>query len=157
MRNISQSTREKLASISRPEAPILLLEITHVDLTTPVRVINDNADIISNGDTYVALAFRATLPDDLSQGAPRANISIDNVGRDLTQWIESSGGADGSTVRMMQVMRSAPDVIEWEVTMDLTDISMNASEVRGALHFKNLNNTPGIALFYRPENTPGLF
>jgi len=157
MRTISKTARTSLASISHPEAPVLLLEITHPDLTTPVRVVNDNQDLVSNAETFLGLAFRALPPDDLSQGSPRATLAIDNVGRDLTQWIENSAGGDGSTVRMMQVMRSAPDVIEWEVTMELIDVSMTDTEVRGNLQFKNLINTPGITVFYRPENTPGLF
>lgn len=157
MRDYSKSAKESLASISKPEAPVLLLEITHADLASPVRVVNDNQDIVSNAETFIGLAFRALLPDDLSQGSPRATLAIDNVGRDLTQWIESSAGGEGSTVRMMQVMRTAPDVIEWEVTMELTDVSMTENEVRGNLQFKNLINTPGITVFYRPENSPGLF
>lgn len=157
MRSYSQGMRESISSISHPEAPVLLLEINHTDLGTPVRVVNDNQDLTSNGDIYTALAFRATLPDDLSQGQPRAQLSIDNVGRNLTQWIEASGGAEGATVRMMQVRRSDPDVIEWEVTMDLTDVSMDINEVSGTLSFTNLLDRPGITLFYRPENTPGLF
>jgi len=157
MRSLSTTARELIASISRPEAPILLLEITHPDLTTPVRVVNDNVDVVSNLNTFIGMAFRALPPDDLSQGSPRATLAIDNVGRDLTQWIESSAGADGSIVRMMQIMRSAPDIIEWEVTMELTDIVMDQNQVKGTLHFKNLIDTPGITIFYRPENTPGLF
>lgn len=157
MRDYSDSAKEKLSSLTQSEAPLLLLEITHADLAVPVRVVNDNLDILSNGQNYIGLAFRAVPPDDLSQGAPRATLAIDNVGRDLTQWIESSAGGDGSTVRMMQVMRSAPDVIEWDVTMELIDVSMTANEIRGTLQFKNLINTAGITLLYRPENTPGLF
>lgn len=153
----SNSAKEKLSSITQSEEPLLLLEITHDDLAQPVRVVNDNLDILSNGQTFVGLAFRAVPPDDPSQGEPRATLAIDNIGRDLTQWIESSAGGEGSTVRMMQVMRSSPDVIEWDVTMELIDVTMTTQEVRGTLQFKNLINTAGIAVLYRPENSPGLF
>lgn len=157
MRDYSNSARESMASISNPEPPLLLLEITHTDLSTPVRVVNDNKDLVSNGSLFIGLAFRATPPDDLSQGSPRAILSIDNVGRELTQWIESSGGGENTQVRMMQVMRSDPDVIEWEVTMEFSGISITPSEVRGTLSFANLLDRPGIAMSYRPENTPGLY
>lgn len=157
MRSYSSNFRREISSISRPSAPLLLLEINHADLATPVRVVNDNQDLVSNGNTFTALGFHATLPDDLSQGQPRAQLFIDNVGRELTQWIESSGGAEGATVRMIQVRRADPDTIEWEVTMDLTDVSMDANQITGTLSFTNLLDVPGIAVFYRPENTPGLF
>jgi len=157
MRDYSTSARESMASISKPESPVLLLEITHADLPTPVRVVNDNQDLVSNSELYIGLAFRATLPDDLSQGSPRGILSIDNIGRELTQWIEASGGGENAQVRMMQVMRSDPDIIEWEVTMELSGISITSSEVRGTLSFANLLDKPGIALSYRPENAPGLY
>ena len=77
--------------------------------------------------------------------------------RDLTAWIEASGGAEGAQVRMLQVLRSDPDVVEWEVTMELSNVSITPAEVRGTLVFPDLLNRPGIPMVYRPENTPGLF
>ena len=157
MRDYSNTFKEKTASINAPETPVIMLEITHPDLLDAVRVVNDNQDLISNGHTFTALAFRLTPPDDLSQGAPRAELAVDNVGRDLTAWVETSGGAEGAQVRMLQVLRSDPDVVEWEVTMELSNVSITPAEVRGTLVFPDLLNRPGIPMVYRPENTPGLF
>ncbi len=156
-RNFTQGYREATSSISKPEAPLLLLEIAHPDLSSPVRIVNDNLDVVSGGNVYTALAFRATLPDDLSTGQPRANLAIDNVGRDLADWIEQSGGGEGATVKMMQILRSAPDVVEWSVLMDLTEVQMTPTEITGTLTFVNLLDRPGVPMLYRPENTPGLF
>jgi hypothetical protein len=156
-RNYSRSFQETINRTGAPEVPRVLLEISHPGLATPVRVVNDVLDLVSNGNTYTALAFRVTLPDDLDQGQPRATIAIDNVGRDLTAWIESSAGAKGATVRFMQVMRSAPDVIEWEVTLDLNNVRMNMLEISGQLGFDDILNLPAIPLTYRPDVAPGLF
>ena len=98
MRDYSNTFKEKTASINAPETPVIMLEITHPDLLDAVRVVNDNQDLISSGSTFTALAFRLTPPDDLSQGAPRAELAVDNVGRDLTAWIEASGGGEGAAL-----------------------------------------------------------
>ena len=156
-RDYSDTFKEVANSTGAAEAPLLLLEITHADLSQPIRVVNDNQDLVSNGDTYIAMAFRARLPDDLEQGLPRATLAIDNVGRLLTDWIESSGGGQGAQVRMMQVLRSDPDTIEFDITMDLSNVSMNMTEVVGTLGFEDLLNRPGVPLSYRPDTTPGIF
>lgn len=149
--------QEVIHATGAKEVPLLLLEINHVDLTTPIRVVNDNQDLVHNGNTFTAMAFRATLPDDLEQGNPRATLAVDNVGRELVGWLELSGGGRGATVRMIQVLRSAPNTIEWEVTLDLNDVQINLLEVTGTLGFEDILNLPGIPLTYRPDVAPGIF
>lgn len=156
-RNYSRSFQEKVNSTSANEAPLLLLEISHVDLVTPIRVVNDNQDLAHNGNTFVAMAFRITPPDDMQDGQSRAAIAVDNVGRELTQWLEMSGGGQGATVRIIQVLRSAPNTIEWEVTMDLADVRINQREVTGTLTFDDILNLPAVALVYRPDVAPGIY
>lgn len=156
-RPYSANFKEMVNSTGAAEAPLLLLEIAHVDLLEPIRVVNDTQDLLHNGNTFVALQFRATLPDDLEEGEPRATLAVDNVGRELTEWLELSGGGRGATVRMLQVLRSAPNTIEWEVTLDLADVRVNLLDVTGTLSFDSLINLPAIALTYRPDVAPGIF
>ena len=153
----SNTFKETINATAARESPLLLLEIEHPALTTPIRVVNDNQDLAHLGNTFTALAFRATLPDDLEQGQPRAQLAIDNVGKDLVSWLEASGGGKDATVRMIQVLRSAPDIIEWEVTLSLTNVRMNMLEVSGTLGFDDILNLPGIPLTYRPDTAPGMF
>ncbi len=156
-RSYSNTFKEKSNSTGADEAPLYLLEIDHADLSSPVRVVNDNQDLVSNGNTFVAMAFRVTLPDDLQHGLPHAKLSVDNIGRELTQWLESSGGGKGATVRIMQVLRSDPDTLEFDITMDLSNVSMSMSQITGTLGFEDLLNRPAVPLTYRPDTTPGLF
>ena len=156
-RNYTAGFRSTINSTGAKEAPLLLLEISHPGLTTPIRVVNDMQDLVSNALTYTALPFRARLPDDLEQGLPRAELSVDNIGKELVQWLEASGGGQGASCRMMQVMRSAPNVIEFEITLDLTNLHMSATEVSGTLGFENLLDRPACTWVYKPEVAPGLF
>ncbi len=139
------------------EAPLLCLEITHSGLATPIRVVNDNEDITSNGDTFTALAFRCKLPDDLEGQLPRAELAVDNVGKELVQWLEASNGGEGAQVKMMQIRRADPNTVEWEQDLDLTNVKMNVQEVTGQLGFEDLLSRPAVTKMYNPVTAPGLY
>lgn len=106
---------------------------------------------------FMACGFRYTLPDDLEQGNARARVAIDNVGRELVQWLELSNGGDGATVRMMQVRPSDPDTIEWETTMVLSNVSQSVMEVSGQLGYEDLLKRPAIGVVYDPATAPGIY
>lgn len=156
-RDYSSGFQRTVNSTSAPETPVTLLQINHPDLTTPVRVNNGSEDITHLGNVYVALAFQVTMPSDPEQGLPRAQLAIDNVGKTLTSWIESSGGGRGATIDMTQVMPSNPDVAEFTITMDLSNVRVNSMQVTGELGFSDLLNLPSVPLVYTPVTAPGLF
>lgn len=156
-RSYSSEYKSTLASVSSEEVPHILLEIHHADLTAPVRVINDTDDLASNGNLYIACPFKLILPDDFEGQLPKSQLSVDNIGRDLMYWIEVSNGGHNSTVRFMQIMRSRPDLIEWEITMNLYNIKANFQTVTAELGFENLFSKPAISMSYRPDNSPGLY
>jgi len=156
-RAYSSQYKSTLASVSAEEAPLILLEISHADLTDPVRVVNDSQDLTSNGKLYIACPFRLVPPDDFEDQLPKAKLSVDNVGRDLMYWIESSNGGQNSTVKFMQAMRSRPDLVEWEITMNLYNVKVNQQTVSAELGFENLFSKPAISTQYRPDNSSGLF
>lgn len=153
----SSEYKSTLALVSAPEAPIMLMEIAHSALTEPVRVVNDTEDITSNGELYIACPFRYVLPDDFEGQIPKAKISIDNVGKDLMYWIETSNGGNGSVVTFKQIMRSRPDLVEAEIEMQLQSVSATMKEISAELGYENLLSKPAVSMAYRPENSPGLY
>lgn len=156
-RPYSSIYKSTLAQVSAPEAPYILLEIDHPELTDPIRIINDTQDLTSNGDLYIGCPFRCVLPDDFENQLPKARLSVDNIGRELMFWIETTAGGNGSSVRFMQIMRSRPDQIEWEITMSLYNVQVTMQEISAELGFENLFSKPAINVQYRPTTTPGLF
>ncbi|HHJ11888.1 MAG TPA: DUF1833 domain-containing protein [Chromatiales bacterium] len=156
-RNYSGPFQETINAVSASEAPLVLLEISHPGLTQPIRVVNDNQDLTHQGNVFTAMAFRFIPPDDLENGMPRAQVVMDNVGRELVTWLESSNGGEGATLRAIQVLRSNPDQIEWEATLDLSNLSIDQLQVRGTLGYEDILNLPGVMVRYRPETAPGLF
>jgi hypothetical protein len=156
-RSYSAQYKSTLAKVSMEESPLILLEIDHPDLPSPVRVVNDTQNITSNGNEYIAFPFNCILPDDYENRLPRAILSISNVGRDLMQWLETSDGGNGATAKFQQVMRSRPNQVEWEITMSLFNVTANNQEVSAELGFENLFAKPAVSISYRPENSKGLF
>ncbi|GAA5784706.1 DUF1833 family protein [Chitiniphilus shinanonensis] len=155
--NRSRRFQANVNAVSGPQLPLILVEIHHPQLAEPVRVVNDTQDLVSNGQVYSACTFEIRLPDDFDRRSPRAQLSVDNVGRELTQWLEASNGGAGATCRLLQVLREAPDVFEMDVTMDLTHLSVEQLTVSGELGFNDVFDLPAVAIQYRPETAPCLF
>ena len=157
MRNFSAAARENLLATSADEPFLVLLEITHADLAVPVRVVNDTQAMTSNGIEFIGCPFTVTLPDDVAGQMPQAQLEVDNIGRDLTQWLEFSRGGQGARCRIIQVMRSDPDTIEFDMTLDLTNMKITNETVSGSLGFENMLNRTGTIPTFTPQNAPGLW
>ena len=157
MRAYSAAYKSTLSATSAPEAPLELLEITHPDLPSPVRVVNDTQNITCNGVEFIACGFRCLLPDDQENQLPKATLEVDNVGRELMYWIETSGGGYGAQARFIQVMRSRPNLVEYEITLDLSDVKATMQTVSGELGYDNIFTRPAVASRYDPFTAPGAF
>lgn len=142
--------------LSPRDVVLTALEITHPDLPSPVRVVNDAEDRTVGGETYVALRFDARLADDVEGRAPRAELVVDNIGRPLVQWIEAAGGGAGATVRAMQFVAGI-DEVEWEVNVKASDIHVGQTQVRIALGYEFLLGRKAVRVRHDPETSPGIF
>jgi len=156
-KSYSTNAKKEMNAVNSNDILLLLLEINHSSLPQPIRVVNDNQDVTHLANVYTALAFSVTLPDEQETGLPRAQISIDNIGRELTQWLDISGGGQGATARFMHVLRSAPDIVEWESTLELFNVVQAATVITGTLGYLDVLNLPAVALTYTPQRFPGLF
>ena len=139
------------------DALLTALEIEHPAAAQPVRVINDTRNRRIEGAEYVALRFDAKLADDIGGQVPQAELGIDNVGRELTQWIEATGGGVGATVRVMLVLDIEDPPVEWEVTLDVASMAVDQERVTARLGFDPLLGRAAVALRHDPQTSPGLF
>jgi hypothetical protein len=126
-------------------------------LAAPIRVVNDVQNIVVDGDTYIAMPFRVTLPDDVKGQIPQATLEVDNIGRELTQWLEVSGGGQGAKCKIMQVMRSDANNVEFEIELDLTNLSITNEVVSGQLGFVNTLGRVSTVVNFTPTTAPGLW
>lgn len=71
---------EEARSRDTGETALVLLTITHAQLTTPIRVVNNQIgqDITSNGNVFTAFPFQVQLISD-NEGPPTGQLTVANV------------------------------------------------------------------------------
>lgn len=156
-RSLSTAAARNIMATSADEPLLAAIEITHPELEVPARFVNDTKDITIEGNTFFACRFDLTLPDDQDQKVPQARLEVDNIGRELTQWLEQSQGGKGAKCRMLMVLRSNPENLEFDMTLDLTGLEITNFRVSGDLGFKNTLMQSAVAVRYDPTTSPGNF
>lgn len=189
---LSKAAKRNIFATSPADPWLVALEITHPDLIEPVRVVNDNLDLVvvqNDGGpvevTFAKCSFRLQLFDDIDQQIPKATLSVDNIGRELTQWLEVSQGGKDAKCRILMGLRSelkvpieafwpyaapgyfAEDYVEpldintwnpWEydIRLDMSSMSIDMIEVSSDLGFKRSFMQPAVARRFDPTNSPGV-
>lgn len=149
--------RQVAQQLSASEWPLILVEIRHALLAEPMRFVNDNQDLVSNGHNYVATSFELIWPDDMDKQTPRAQLRVANTRGDVGAFFERTHGGRGALITVLQVMRSEPDFIEDSYDLDLSNFSITTMMASGQLGYDDVLNRPGTPQTYRPESAPGLF
>lgn len=156
-RSLSSAAARNVLTTSADEPLLAAIEITHPGLEVPARFVNDTLDITIEGNTFFACRFDLTLPDDQDEQVPQARLEVDNIGRELTQWLEQSQGGAGAKCRIIMVLRSAPSNIEFDMTLDLTGLEISNFRVTGDLGFKNTLMQSAVTVRFDPSTAPGAF
>lgn len=153
-RNLSENAVKEINALETGEAFLFLLTITHD--SGVIRVVNNNEDVISNGQIFTAYAFEVTLASQDSDSPPLATISFDNVDRMLVDVIRSAAAAPMCNLDL--VLSSAPNIIEMSVPdLALRDITYGADKISGTLYVGDILNQRYPADTMTPSSYGGLF
>ena len=153
----STAYQAHLQRVTRDEGEVILLEITHADLVTPIRVCNDKQNVVSGGNTFVATSFMFQFPEDRERQTPRAQLAFTNVGRDLMQWLEQANGGEGALCRVRLVRRSLPNNVELDLTVGLQGVVADPLVVTAELGYEALLDRAAVQLRYDANVAPGVF
>ena len=138
------------------EIPLYILEIVHADITT-LRFVNNSADVVSNGETYIAWPFQVAIPPvDAEDQVPKVQLSIDNVDQSIVETVRSI--TSPPTIRIAIILLSDPDTIEagW-YELSLKDVTYDVMTVSGELGYEDIQDEPYPADTFNPQEWPGLF
>jgi hypothetical protein len=153
---ITNTTKQAAFVQDTDEIFLALLTIDHADLSSTIRVVNNNVDITSNSNTFTAFPFRLQLPDQKPDAAPRASLIIDNVSREIAQAIRSI--STPATVLIQIIRAGDPDTIEKTfATFNLRNVRWNASSVSGDLVLEEMEKEPFPAGEFSPAEFPSMF
>jgi hypothetical protein len=101
---------------------LILVTISHASLTTPLRYVNNPVDVISRGDTYVALAYDVTLPAEVEREAPTARMTVDGVGRELIPTVRGASSFPLVTIELVRLLNPSELVQRW-ISYKLTEVA----------------------------------
>lgn len=134
-----------------------LMVIDHASFVSPVRIVNDTRDWIIGGHTYVALPFGVKLPTQAQQENPRAQIRIDNVGRELTSAIEGLPVGASLLATLQLVSRATPTVVDYEFIAQLSGINITPTLVTANMGPDDTMRQTAVRIRFDPVNAPALF
>ena len=157
MADFSNALKINVNKLSANESPIVLIEIDHPMIPETIRLVHDNCDVISNGETYMAMSFELKRQADVQGELPKVSLTVQNVGRSLVKWIDMSGGGKGAQVTAKIIRRSDPDLVEESIPMGIERVTVTTLLV--SFHLVVYNNLVrrGIKAVYNNITAPGLF
>lgn len=138
------------------EVPLILLTITHDELTTPIRVVDNTEDIISRGDVFLKAHFKAVFPSEEDGSPPMTKITIPNINREILRILKSV--LTPAEVLMEVVLASSPDIVEmFFANFVLKDVDYEALSITGTVIIDTMMEEPYPADSYVPSTHPGMF
>lgn len=153
---VSATFKAAVLAQETDEVPLVLLTIDHDSLDAPLRFVNNPVDIESNGETYTAFPFEFQLPPASPDSLPFAQLTIDNVDRQIVEAVRSIPTAP--TVSAAVILASDPDTIEAPLPeFYLFNIQYDQLTVTGTLVVSTLDDEPFPAWSFMPSFFPGLF
>ena len=155
-RDMSLRAREAIYSQETGEVFLELLEISHTDLSSPIRVVNNNEPIVHGGNTFHAFPFRVSPPGEKQSEITKAKLTIDAVDRTVIEAIRSINTA--ATVTYKVILAATPDTVEaGPFVFTLKNTNYSAYSVSGDLVYEDrlFMNVPSMK--FSPRLFPGLF
>lgn len=138
------------------EAPIILLQIDHPTLATPIRVCHNTEAITHDGDSYLPFPFLIDLPADRDDELPRVTLTIDNVDRSIIPAFRAI--TSPPTVTMKVVLATSPDDVEaGPFEFSMREINYSAGSIQGFLSYEAILDEPFPGDSFTPSIFRGLF
>lgn len=134
-----------------------LLVIEHESFESPVRIVSDTREWVIGGNAYVALPFGVKLPTQAQQENPRAQLRVDNVGRELTALIEALPVGASLIATLQMVSRATPTVVDYEFVSQLSGLSLTPTLFTANMGPDDTMRQTAVRMRFDPTNSPGLF
>lgn len=166
-RNISPAYRYSTESVHSSVVDLIFLTISHPELVTPIRVVNDTRDYVRDGLTWIGVPFSISLMSD-EDTPPVAQIQVQNVDQSIGDAVREMSSPARMKVELLSssdfditvVPRTPIGTPSIEYVSDklfLADVKMDALVVTGQLvGWDYMQRTwPGIRA--TQNRLPGLF
>jgi hypothetical protein len=138
MRNISIDGVRGLLAQETADVWLVLLTISHPDLSDDIRVVNNNVNVSYSGDTYVAFPFKIELPSESEEKASDVTLEIDAVDRTIVQTIRELTTKPTASIRVVRIPAgsSIPVSEVFLENFELSNVSYQALRLQARLGYE---------------------
>lgn len=153
---MTPALRAALYAAMTDQAILPLLTLSHADMAEPIRIVQSQADVVSRGNTFQAVAFAITLPKDDGETHPTVRLVVDNVDRRFTELIRTVPTPADTMLEL--VLASAPNTVEagpWYFSAQT--VSWDVSQVEFTLGHEDLLNAEHLVYGLDPVTFPAMF
>lgn len=154
-RDLSTPATEGIFAQQTGQMFLLLVVVNHAEMSA-IRLVQDEEDVVSNGETYTAFAFMINLPDATQARIAKVKLVIDNTDGRFTSVFRSIRKPFDVTVSV--VLRSSPDTIEaGPFDFVMRNISRDAQVIQGECTFEPIGDDAFPKTMMESQTFPGLF
>lgn len=164
-RPLSNTAKQAIFAQQTSEVFIMLVTISNPSFVDDIRIASvafeDLPDagvkgVLSRGEEYVYLPFNINLPAQDDTGIARANLSIDNISRELVSAVRQATSSLNITIEV--VLASNVDNVELSVRdFKLERVTYDALVISGDISLEYYDLEPFPARRFTPSDFPGLF
>ena len=164
-RNLSDNARRAAFAQQTDVAFIILITITHPDLSDTIRLCNDPLmdlpsagvkGVVSRGEEFVYLPFNFVLPKSDETGIAKAKLSIDNI--DLSMVVAVRTATSSLRVLVEVILSNDPNNVEIALPdFQLDSATYDAFTISGDLSMEYYDLEPFPKDRFTPSQFPGLF
>ena len=172
MRRLSLNARLAQDAPASSDIHAVLLEITHPQLSEPIRLSTDNTHRVSDEplvygtrsnwrgadpavEPYLWVIASALLPSDLEDAPAASTIILENLDSAMTGLLRSF--TDAASLSMAVVLASSPDLVEAEWTgLTLVTAEITAGEITLQFSREEIELEPFPLARLSRERFPGL-
>lgn len=108
---------------------LLFLSVEADSFTSTLNLVADTQNWTSNSVEYIGVPFGFTLPDDVQGQSSRAQLTLSNVGRGVSEELELLGPNETVTATLRVADRSDPDTIVSTFVLPMTSVSVSGAQV----------------------------
>lgn len=156
MRDLTERFIKAINSEHTDEVFLVLLTLSHSEWIAPFHFVNNNENITSRGQEYIAYPFEIILPSSLGDSLPSVTLKIDNVDRRITDELRKV--IEPINIQIEVILASEPDIVEvGPFKMEIRSADYETLTIEGTLSFDyGLFDTFPSDEFI-PSLYPGLF
>lgn len=152
---ISQDLLRQLYAQESDDPLLMLVTLSHPDFS-PIYLVNNVEDIVSNGNTFIAFPMKIRLSVEDGETQKEVSIEFDNVGLDLIDELRTV--TTPVQVRIDTVLASDPNQIQTTIEeLKMRSVNYNSKRITAKLYLDSFLNVELTSEKYSPSNFPGLF